>query len=130
MIIKIEQPSDNAHAVISVKKLSAEIGFDSVQQSLIATAVSELSTNIIRYAEKGSIQIRHIQSGLKDGIQIVAEDEGPGIKNITRALTSQYSTGNSLGLGLSSVKRIMDEFEIETEPGSGTRISVRKWIQT
>jgi len=126
-LVLIKEPSDSIHAVILVRKYAEELGFDSIQQSNIATAVSELATNIIRYAGKGNIHIQSVHSEGKIGIQVVAEDTGPGIEDPERAMAEQYSTGNSLGLGLPGVKRMMDQFEMGSSPGKGTRILISKW---
>lgn len=126
---ELSQPSDTAQVIYSARHMLAQIGFDEVQQCLIATAVSELSTNIIRYATPGTVTLRIIHDVDRTGFEIIAVDQGPGIKNIQKALEENYSTGNGLGLGLSSVKRIMDAFEIRCEPGQGTCIITRKWME-
>ena len=124
---ELSGPSDNAQVIYLVKHFCAQIGFNDIEQSLIASAASELSTNIIRYAEKGRIVLRSLQEQEKAGIEIIAEDAGPGISDVDEAFTEHFSTGESLGLGLPSVKRIMDELEIQSEAGKGTCIKVRKW---
>lgn len=121
-------PSDNAQVVYSARKISAGIGFGETEQYLIASAVSELSTNILRYAQKGKITLGVIHSGDKTGFEVNARDQGPGIGNIDMAMKENYSSGNGLGLGLPSVKRIMDEFQIQSTPGAGTRITAIKWM--
>jgi serine/threonine-protein kinase RsbT len=125
--IDLVEISDHAQVVYTVRRLTAQMGFDEVQQTLISTAASELSTNIIRYAGKGTVTLRTIHKENREGIEIVAEDEGPGIENIEEAMKEHFSKGNGLGLGLSSVKRIMDEFDIQSKPGHGTRIVTMKW---
>ncbi len=125
---EVSVPSDNAQVVFSTRKMLKSMGFDEVRQYLIASAVSELSTNIIRYADKGTIRLNQIRNGDTTGIEIIARDEGPGIADITEALTENYSSGKGLGLGLPSVKRIMDEFDIQSVQGKGTRIRAVKWI--
>ena len=125
--IDLVEISDHALVVYTVRRLTAEMGFDEVRQSLISTAASELSTNIIRYADKGRITLRTVHEVDREGIEILAQDEGPGIENIEEAMTERFSKGNGLGLGLSSVKRIMDDFDIQSKPGHGTRIVTRKW---
>jgi serine/threonine-protein kinase RsbT len=124
----VSDPSDNVWVVYSARQMLAEMGFDETRQYLLATAVSELSTNIIRYAKKGEITLRSCTDGEKDGFEVIAQDQGPGIENISNALKENVSTGGGLGLGLPSVKRIMDEFNIQSSPEKGTRIMVRKWI--
>jgi len=89
--------------------------------TMIATAVSELGTNIIRYAREGRVTLRIVSRGHRAGIEVLAEDKGPGIRDLDEAMKDHASTGKGLGLGLPSVRRIMDEFFIESRPGAGTR---------
>jgi negative regulator of sigma-B (phosphoserine phosphatase) len=124
---ELYEPSDNAQVVYATRKLAAQLGFDESEQFLIATAVSELATNIIRYANRGRITLGMIREDSRTGIEVTAEDYGPGIANIDEAMQEHFSSGNGLGLGLPSVRRIMDEFAIASKPGQGTRIVVRKW---
>jgi phosphoserine phosphatase RsbX len=124
---ELYEPSDNAQVVYATRKLAAQLGFAESEQFLIATAVSELATNIIRYADRGRINLRMIEADSRTGIEVTAEDYGPGIVNIDEAMQEHFSSGNGLGLGLPSVRRIMDEFAIESKPGQGTRIVARKW---
>lgn len=122
------EPSDNAQVVFTARKILARMGFDETGQYLIASAVSELSTNIIRYAQKGKITLRVIHNGDKAGFEVNARDQGPGISDMENAMKKNYSSGNGLGIGLPSVKRIMDEFKIQSTPGLGTRITAIKWM--
>ena len=122
------EPSDNAMVVFTARKMLAGMGFDQTEQYLIASAVSELSTNIIRYAQKGNITLTVIHNGDKAGFEVIALDQGPGIRDMDKAMKDNYSSGNGLGLGLPSVKRIMDEFRIQSAPGVGTRITATKWM--
>ena len=126
-IIDLVELSDHAQVVYAVRHLTAQMGFDETQQYLIATAASEASTNVIRYAEKGKVTLRAISDGDRVGFEFAVEDHGPGIQDIEGAMEEGVSKGHGLGLGLSSIKRIMDEFEIQSEPGAGTRIVARKW---
>ena len=128
-VIRVElcDASDTAQAVYSTRRLTAQMGFSEANQFLIATAVSELATNIVRYAGKGEVTIRTIYDTGRVGIEVVARDEGPGITDIDEAMREHFSSGNSLGLGLPSVKRIMDEFTIDSRRGHGTTIVALKW---
>ena len=126
-IIDLAQLSDHAQVVYAVRHLTAQMGFGENQQYLIATAASEASTNVIRYAEKGRVRLRAVEDGERVGFEFAVEDHGPGIENIDAAMEEGVSNGHGLGLGLSSIKRIMDEFDIQSKPGSGTRIVARKW---
>lgn len=126
-IIGITREVDRHIAVIAAGKLAAAAGFDRILQNRVSTAVSELVTNICRYAKKGTIHIKVIEGAKKKGIEIIAGDDGPGIEDVEKAMQEGFSTAKSLGIGLPGVRRLMDEFEIETTPGKGTRIVVRKW---
>lgn len=110
------------------RALAAELGFPGSDQALIATAISELARNILLYAGRGEIGITTEQQDGRRGIGVVATDQGPGIADLKRALEDGFSTGKGLGLGLPGTKRIMDEFDLASEVGKGTRVAVRKWV--
>jgi len=110
-----------------VRELASDMGFGAVDQTRIATAVSELGRNIYQFAGKGTVTISTLE-GDRKGIQIVCEDDGPGIADVELAMTDGYSTVKSLGLGLPGAKRLVDEFQIESEPGKGTRVTITKWL--
>jgi serine/threonine-protein kinase RsbT len=103
------------------------LGFTSTDLALIATAISELARNIILYANSGEILLSVVENGSRRGLKVVARDDGPGIPDIERALEEGFSTSRSLGLGLSGVRRLMDEFDIVSEIGNGTTVTVKKW---
>lgn len=109
------------------RELARDLGFTSTDLALIATAISELARNIILYANTGEIQLSVVENGTKRGLKVVARDDGPGIPDIERALEEGFSTSRSLGLGLSGVRRLMDEFDIISEVGHGTTVTVKKW---
>jgi serine/threonine-protein kinase RsbT len=111
------------------RALAMEGGFAAGDATLIATAISELARNIVSYARKGQIKLRTISGANGRGILIIASDDGPGIPDIRQALRDGFSTSGSLGLGLPGVRRLMDEFEITSEPGRGTTVAVKKWKQ-
>jgi len=126
--ITIFDQSDKEQVVITARHLAAEAGFDEINQHLIATAASELATNIVKYAKEGEITLKIIQRARQLGIQIIARDDGPGIRDIEQVMQDNFSTSKgSLGLGLPSVKRIMDEFKINSQQGHGTIVSALKW---
>ena len=104
------------------------LGFTGSDQTVIATAISELARNILEYAQMGEIRLHSLDKGGRSGIAIVAHDEGPGIPDMARALQDGYSTGKGLGLGLPGVRRLMDEFEIVSSVGKGTTVTARKWV--
>ena len=122
--------SDKEQVIMTARYLAAEAGFNETNQVLIATAASELATNIVKYAKQGEVILKIVQKDRQLGIQIIARDDGPGIKNIEKVMQDNFSTSkDSLGLGLPSVRRIMDEFKIESRPGHGTVVSALKWGQ-
>jgi serine/threonine-protein kinase RsbT len=118
---------DIAKAILHADRVSGQIGFGPNDQSRIATAVSELARNIIKYAGTGQVVISTVERLGRRGIEIVAEDQGPGIDDIERAMKDHYSSGGTLGLGLPGVRRLLDEFSLESAPGQGTRVKGRKW---
>ena len=109
--------------------MANDLGFSSGDATLIATAISELARNIVSYARKGEIKLKGIHGSSQIGILVVASDEGPGIVDIRQALRDGFSTSGSLGLGLPGVRRLMDDFDISSQPGKGTIVAVKKWRQ-
>lgn len=109
--------------------MSKELGFGTVDQARITTAISELARNIYLYAGKGQIYIEKLNRGGKNGLLVVATDEGPGIPDVRKVMEDGYSTSGGLGAGLPGVKRLMDEFDIETNVGEGTEIKAVKWLR-
>ena len=124
--IPIRIESDILTARQRGRALAEEVGFTGSDLAIIATAISELARNIIQHAGGGEMVIAPID-GPRRGILVVARDEGPGIADIDRAMQDGFSTLGSLGLGLPGAKRLMDEFELESEVGRGTTITTRKW---
>ncbi len=110
------------------RELATELGFSSTELTLIATAISEIARNIVEYASQGKICFSIVQQGNKRGIVVIASDKGPGIADIKMAMEDGYSTGKSLGLGLPGARRLMDEFEIVSEVGKGTKVTMKKWV--
>lgn len=126
--IRITGDTDVAIAVMQARQQSTQIGFDASCSCRIATAVSELARNILKYADEGDIVLTAYAGHAHSGIEIRAEDRGPGIADVELALSDRFSTGRTLGLGLPGVRRLMDEFDINSQPGEGTRVRVRKWL--
>ncbi len=127
--IRINSEVDIVTARLKGKEMAAPLGFSSTELTLIATAISEITRNIVEYAKSGELCLNTVQQGDKRGIVVIATDNGPGIPNIKLAMQDGYSTGKSLGLGLPGAKRLMDEFEIESEVGKGTKVTMKKWVQ-
>jgi serine/threonine-protein kinase RsbT len=126
--VPIEREEDVVLARQKGRELAAAAGFSVTDRTIIALAISEIARNIVSYAERGDVSLDAITTGARRGIQIVARDSGPGIADVALAMQDGYSTGRSLGLGLPGAKRLMDEFEIVSSPGSGTTIVMRKWL--
>ena len=126
--IPVRNESSIAWSIMEARKTATAIGFgDSICQ-MIATAVSELANNIIKYAGHGEILMDRIVDGSREGMQVIARDKGPGMVDIQKAMEDHYSTGNTLGLGLPGVKRMMDDIELTSEPEKGTTVTIRKWL--
>jgi serine/threonine-protein kinase RsbT len=111
------------------REAAKRLGFGMVDQSRIATAVSELTRNIVRYATngRGEVAIRPVAAQRGTGLEVVVADEGPGIANLDEVMREGFSSGSGMGMGLSGTRRLMDEMEIDTGPGRGTTVTIRKW---
>jgi serine/threonine-protein kinase RsbT len=128
-IVPVDRDVDIVEARQKGRELAASLGFSGGDLAVIATAISELARNIIEYADNGEIVLSATRQGARQGIVVVARDEGPGIPNIEQAMQDGFSTGKSLGLGLPGAKRLMDEFEIASELGKGTTVTMKKWVR-
>jgi serine/threonine-protein kinase RsbT len=127
--VAIQRDGDIIAARQKGRDLAAQAGFKGSDLTIIATAISEIARNIIVFAQQGEVSLRLIEKAGKRGVLIIAEDHGPGIPDIEQAMRDGFSTGKSLGLGLPGAKRLMDEFEIISEVGKGTVITMRKWTR-
>ncbi len=125
--IAIRSDSDIVLARQRGREVAAEAGFQATEMTLIATAISELARNIVRYAKQGEIVLGLVRNSTCTGISITARDEGPGIWNVEQAMQVGYSTSGGLGLGLPGVKRLMDEIDIDSKLGEGTTVRATKW---
>jgi len=126
MCIPIRGDSDIVAARQAGRELAARLGFSRTDLTLIATAVSEVARNIVRFADSGEVVIELLEKPRK-GVRIMARDTGPGIPDVEKALQDGYSTYNGLGLGLPGARRLMDEFAIVSEKGRGTTVTMTKW---
>lgn len=119
------------HDIVNVRQVvrswSLSVGLGLVDLTKFVTAASEIARNTVEYGGGGTLQIEELRDGLRLGVRLVFEDHGPGIPDIERALTDGYSTGTGMGLGLGGTKRLVDEFDIASAPGAGTRVSITKW---
>jgi serine/threonine-protein kinase RsbT len=128
--IAIESDADVVTARQRARALAVELDMPSTDQTLLATAISEIARNITTYAERGDVVIDVVRDGRgRRGVRVVARDEGPGIEDLERALTDGYTTGGGLGLGLPGARRLVDEFEIDSTPGQGTTVTLIKWAR-
>jgi len=126
--IPIRQEHDASRAVLEVTAYARSAGFAETPSCMIATAVSELVRNVLKYADRGELRLRRIEGYSGRGVEIEVEDRGPGIADIDQALADHFSSSGTLGMGLPGVQRLMDEFEIDSTPGQGTRVRAVKWI--
>jgi len=125
--VQIEREADIVLARQAGRQLAAQLGFSSTDQTLIATAISEVARNIVVYANHGEIRLDRADDAGRVGIVVIAVDEGPGIDNKEMAMRDGYSTKNSLGLGLPGARRLMDDFALDSEVGRGTTVTMTKW---
>jgi len=125
--IRIDKEADIVAVRQQVRELAKELRFDQFAVAALTTAASELSRNVWVHAQKGVARVSVVRNARKVGVELELVDQGPGIANLERALAGGFSTSKSLGLGLSGTKRLVDEFHIESEPGRGTKVVIRKW---
>lgn len=126
-IVTIRNEQDVIVARQEGRTLAQRLGFSPVDQARITTAISELARNIVVYGERGTVTLNEATDGTRAGIEVIFDDEGPGIADIDQAMGQGYTTGKGLGAGLPGTQRLMDEFEITSAPGEGTHIKIRKW---
>lgn len=125
--LRILTEADTVVAVFAVREMASQLGMQRGAGSALATAVSELTTNVIKYARHGKVTLRAVKRRDQPGIEVVVEDRGPGIADVENAMKDHVSTGGTLGLGLPGTKRLVDEFELDSRVGEGTRVRVVKW---
>ena len=123
----IRSESDVVSVRQAVRAWAVEMRFSLVDQTKLVTAASELARNTLIHGGGGSARLEAVEEGGRQGIRLIFEDQGPGIPDVKLALTDGYSTGQGLGLGLSGSRRLVNEFEITTTVGEGTRVVVTKW---
>jgi serine/threonine-protein kinase RsbT len=125
--IEVERDADIVPARAGGRALASQMGFSRTDATLIATAISEVARNIVVHAGSGEIVVRREDGIDRYGLTVEARDSGPGIPDVEAAMEEGYGTKGGLGLGLPGTRRIMDEFEIESEVGRGTTVTMRKW---
>ncbi len=110
-----------------VRQWATELGFSLVDLTKIVTAASELARNTVIHGGGGTVELQELQNNGRRGLRVVFEDRGPGIGDLQLAMRDGYTTGNGLGLGLSGAKRLVNDFEIDSRPGEGTRVAITRW---
>ena len=126
--IAIESDNDVVTARQRARELAAMVDLTSMDQTLLATAISEVARNITTYAKRGEVLLSIVRdNGGREGIRVVARDDGPGIEDLDLAMQDGYTSGGGLGLGLPGARRLVDEFDIETAPSAGTTVTLVKW---
>jgi serine/threonine-protein kinase RsbT len=126
-VLPIRNEADIVQARQVVRKWATEQSFPIVDQTKIVTAASELARNTLVYGRGGTMRMEALTDGMKKGLRLTFEDQGPGIADIEQALTDGFTTGGGLGLGLSGARRLSNDFHIESKPGQGTRIMIARW---
>jgi serine/threonine-protein kinase RsbT len=125
------RPVRSAEDVVGVRRVVREwalaVGFSLVDQTKIVTAASELARNVVVHGGGGSVRLEALNDDARRGLRLVFEDQGPGIADVERALKDGFSTGGGLGLGLGGARRLSNEFEIDSQPGAGTRVAITRW---
>ena len=109
------------------REFAVASGFSLVEQTKLVTAASELARNVVQYGGGGKCHIEALNDGAKRGVRLIFEDQGPGIADIEQALRDGYTSGGGLGLGLGGARRLVNQFDIQSRPGEGTRIAIARW---
>jgi serine/threonine-protein kinase RsbT len=126
-VLEIRSSNDVVLVRQATRKWATELGFSLVDQTKMITAASELARNAIDYGGGGTVLLEAVVAGIRKGLRLTFEDHGPGIADVELALTDGYTTGRGLGLGLSGSKRLVNEFEISSRLGEGTRVMITRW---
>ena len=132
MIVRTEQiPVRSAPDIVNVRQVvrgwCMQVGMGLVDLTKIVTAASEIARNTLDYGKGGTLTIEELRDGLRQGVRLTFVDEGPGIASVTQAMTDGYTSGTGMGLGLGGTKRLVDEFDIHSVAGQGTRVTIAKW---
>jgi serine/threonine-protein kinase RsbT len=125
--MEIRRDTDVVACRQAVRARAVEQGFSLVDQTKIVTAASEIARNTLQYGGGGTVRLQRLADGMKKGLRLTFEDKGPGIPDIDQAMSDGFTTGGGLGKGLGGTKRLVNEFDIWSKPGEGTRITITRW---
>ena len=125
-VVPVKSESDVVAVRRRVREMAAQLGFSLVDQTKVVTAASELARNTVTYGGGGSLRVEAL-NGPRTGLRLIFEDKGPGIPNIELALRDGFTTGSGLGLGLGGSKRLVNDFEIVSRVGEGTKVTITRW---
>ena len=123
----VRSPEDVVRIRQAVRALAVEAGFSLVDQTKIVTAASELARNTLTHGGGGTVRIEAAEAGGRRGLRLTFEDKGPGIADVELALKDGFTTDGGLGLGLGGARRLSSEFQLDSRPGEGTRVSITRW---
>lgn len=126
-VVAIRTEADVIIARQEGRSMAQRLGFSPVDQARITTAISELARNIVVYGDHGTVTLREVEREGRKGIEVLFDDEGPGIADVDLAMRQGYTSGKGLGAGLPGTQRLMDDFKLESTPGQGTHIRICKW---
>ena len=126
-VVELRSSQDVVVARQAVRRHAVAQGLSLVDQTKIVTAASELARNTVEYGRGGTMRIECLNDGLRNGLRLTFEDQGPGIPDVALALSDGYTTGSGMGLGLGGARRLVNEFEIVSTPGQGTRVTITRW---
>lgn len=126
-VINIQSDLDIVAARMAARDMAKTMGFGAIDQARIATAISELARNIYLYAGEGTVTVGEVQQGIRKGLEVICEDQGPGIEDINLVMQDGYTTSKGMGMGMPGARRLMDDFEVISIVGHGTKITCRKW---
>ena len=125
--LEIRNSADVVTVRQATRALAERTGLSLVDQTKLVTAASELARNTLAYGGGGTVRLGALENGVRRGVRLTFEDQGPGIPNVEQALKDGFTTGTGLGLGLGGARRLVNEFSIESTPGKGTRVTIARW---
>ncbi len=126
-VLQLRAENDVVAVRQAVRTWAVQQGFTLVDQTKMVTAASEIARNTVVYGRGGTVRMEALEDGPRKGLRLIFEDKGPGIPDIQLALSDGYSTGTGLGMGLGGAKRLVNQFEIDSRPGQGTRVALTRW---